>query len=369
MFRLIIVDDESATRKFLSEILDWNELGIEFAGSFFDGQSALSFIENNKVDIVLTDIKMSPMSGLELAKKLHEKYPQIFVVIMSAYRDFEYARESIKYNVFDYILKPITYDGFYEVFYNLSQTIKNTNNEQPVEQKEVLEISLSLILSHVHNFLTAVNSQNQTQIQNETNIIHKKFGNNIQSLTNLANCLYTELCGIYGQKLVHPSVSNIKFLNKTSNITEIKTLVDDLIALAMSLRGTASTTKSTIPPIEQALQFIEEHCHEQITRNDVARHVSLSPDYFSRYFHSQINETFSNYLKQARIKRAKHLLRNTNHKIKEISNMCGIKKTRYFSELFKTLTGVTPQEYRSSTSGKDVNNTNKNLEENGNEET
>lgn len=348
MFRLIIVDDEIAMHKILNNILNWDELNIEIAGSFSDGKSALEFIENNKVDIVLTDIKMSPMTGLELAKQLHEKHPDISVVVMSAYRDFEYAHTSIKYQVYAYILKPITYTEFYNVFSELSNTLsqfRKLNSSESIAS-DLSSGNSSIILSYVHNFLSAVNSLDSVQIDKHIEILYNKFGTDASTLTKLAECLHSELCSIYGNKIINSSVNNIKFLHKTYNIAQIREIVDELVNSAIELRISAHAGKQALPVIEQAIRYIDEHCHEQITRNDVAKHVSLSSEYFSRYFHSQTNETFSSYLKNVRIRKAKYLLRNTNLKIKEISMMCGIKKERYFSKLFKQCTDLSPLEYK-----------------------
>ena len=116
MFKLVVVDDEEMTRKHLENILDWDILGFEIVASFSDAQSVLEYLACETADVVLTDIKMESISGLELAKRLSEDYPHITVVIISGHREFEYVREALKYNTYDYILKPVTYEEFYEVF-------------------------------------------------------------------------------------------------------------------------------------------------------------------------------------------------------------------------------------------------------------
>ncbi len=340
-------------RKLLNNVLDWNKLNIEITGSFSDGKSALDFIKNNKTDIVLTDIKMSPMSGLELAKNLNEKFPEICIVVMSAYRDFEYAREAIKYNVHEYILKPITYDEFYNTFSALSDKLSHLNCKS--DDIAIPEINSTLILSYVHSLLSAINSNDASSIGKQINAVYNKLDSNISALIKFADCLCSELCSIYGNKIVFSSANKIKFLSKTTDISDIEEIIDELITVAINLHQTTNESKQTLPLIEQAIRYIDEHCHEQITRNDVAKHVSLSSEYFSRYFHGQTNETFSNYLKKVRIRKAKYLLRNTNLKIKEVSLMCGIKKERYFSTLFKQFTGLSPQEYRKKVLNSETN--------------
>ena len=94
MFKLIICDDESRTRIQLCKMIDWQSLGYEIVSTFPNGQAALDYITENPVDAVLSDIKMPHMDGIALVKVLTERFPQIKTELLSAYRDFEYAREA-----------------------------------------------------------------------------------------------------------------------------------------------------------------------------------------------------------------------------------------------------------------------------------
>ena len=109
-YKLIIVDDELTFCRGLEKYIRkfFNELSVD--GIFNTGEQAIEYISANNVDIVLSDIKMLGMSGLELAKVLHQKYPHIQVILISGYSDFEYAKQAIKYNVVDYLTKPINFE-------------------------------------------------------------------------------------------------------------------------------------------------------------------------------------------------------------------------------------------------------------------
>ena len=112
MVNVILVDDEKYTCLMLSDIIDWKSFNFNLCGMFYNGVSALEFIKNNPVDIVITDINMPKMSGLDLAKQLNRHFPEIYVIFISAYRDFEFARAALSLNVKDYIVKPIIYEQF-----------------------------------------------------------------------------------------------------------------------------------------------------------------------------------------------------------------------------------------------------------------
>ncbi len=108
MYRILLVDDEALIREGVSENVQWGKYGYELAGSCENGREALEFIEENQVDVVMTDICMPYLDGMELSERLSEKYPNVKVIILSGYDDFEYAKKAIRYGVKEYLLKPIT---------------------------------------------------------------------------------------------------------------------------------------------------------------------------------------------------------------------------------------------------------------------
>lgn len=108
MYRILLVDDEILVRDAIKENIDWEGLGCELAGICENGQQAAEFVKQHPVDIVLTDILMPYMDGMELSHFLHDNYPDIVVVIFSGFGEFEYAKKAIQYNVSEYLLKPVT---------------------------------------------------------------------------------------------------------------------------------------------------------------------------------------------------------------------------------------------------------------------
>lgn len=105
MYKLLIVDDEQVIRQGLS-MLPWEENGIEIVGLLKNGVEAEEWINNFEVDILLTDIRMPGVSGIELAKITLQNYPCAKVILLTGYGEFEYAKAAVSLGVFDYILKP-----------------------------------------------------------------------------------------------------------------------------------------------------------------------------------------------------------------------------------------------------------------------
>ncbi len=108
MYRILLVDDEILVREAIRENIDWKGLDCELVGDCQNGQEAAEFVKRNQVDIVLTDILMPYMDGMELSHFLHDNYPDVVIVIFSGFGEFEYAKKAIQYNVSEYLLKPIT---------------------------------------------------------------------------------------------------------------------------------------------------------------------------------------------------------------------------------------------------------------------
>ncbi|OBZ13682.1 response regulator [Bacillus sp. FJAT-26390] len=112
MYKMIIVDDEDEVREGVERLTDWKRCGFELVGDFSNGRDALEAVERLRPDVVITDINMPYMDGMELAAHLSALYRELKVVILTGYEDFEYAKQAIKLKVKDYLLKPINLQEF-----------------------------------------------------------------------------------------------------------------------------------------------------------------------------------------------------------------------------------------------------------------
>ena len=106
MYRVVLVDDERLIIRGLSSVVPWKELGCEVCGTACDGKTGLDLIRSLRPDMVITDIRMPNMDGLTMLAALRSEYPDIQTTVLTAYRDFEYARQAITLGVCRYLLKP-----------------------------------------------------------------------------------------------------------------------------------------------------------------------------------------------------------------------------------------------------------------------
>ena len=109
MYKLIIIDDDIGTSNSLSNYFPWETHGFQLVEKFYDGITAFRYLQRHAVDLIISDIKMPEMNGIELARKLHEMHRKEKIIFISGYKDFEYARSALEYGVKCYCLKPVTY--------------------------------------------------------------------------------------------------------------------------------------------------------------------------------------------------------------------------------------------------------------------
>ncbi|SCX07731.1 two-component system, response regulator YesN [Lachnospiraceae bacterium YSD2013] len=138
MTSVMIVDDEKYVRMGIKEETDWALIGCEVVAEAANGEEALEKAEATRPDLVISDIRMPKMDGIELAEKLIEKYPSIKVIFLTAYNEFEYARQAVRIGVSDYLLKPFK-DG------ELEASVQRLLHLHPNTPASVKELENTLI--------------------------------------------------------------------------------------------------------------------------------------------------------------------------------------------------------------------------------
>lgn len=135
MLKVFLVEDESIVREGLRDNIPWQQYGYQFVGEAGDGEMALPLIQKTKPDVLLTDIKMPFMDGLSLSRLVHQEFPDMKIIIMSGYDDFEYAREAIRVGVEQYLSKPITRASLQKVLAELKTKIESEREQKNYQEK------------------------------------------------------------------------------------------------------------------------------------------------------------------------------------------------------------------------------------------
>ena len=122
-YKVFFVEDEAITREGIRDNVDWGASGFEFCGEAADGEMALPLLHTTQPDVLITDIKMPFMDGLQLSKIVRERMPWVKIIILSGHDEFEYAQQAIKLGVTDYLLKPITVQKLQNVLQKLAVAV------------------------------------------------------------------------------------------------------------------------------------------------------------------------------------------------------------------------------------------------------
>lgn len=129
-YKVFFVEDEIVTREGIRDNVDWNADGFELCGEAPDGEMALPLVQATRPDVLITDIKMPFMDGLQLSRIVRERLPRTKIVILSGHDEFEYAQEAIKLGITEYLLKPVTVQDMHKVLQRVGAKITQEHQEQ-----------------------------------------------------------------------------------------------------------------------------------------------------------------------------------------------------------------------------------------------
>lgn len=244
MYKAVIVDDDRLIIRGLSSILPWEKLGCQVIGTAVDGQSGIQLIRKTQPDILLTDIRMPNVDGLTMAAAIRSEFPRMQISVLTAYRDFEYARQAIRLGVCRYLLKPSSMEELEEA---LEEMIRRLNALPPSSEAET---------------------------END------------------------------GHAAAHGYI------------------------------------------VQNALAWMQAHCTEHLTLEDVAEHVYVSQWHLSKLINRETGTGFLDLLGRMRVDAARDLLADPGRRIVDVAYDTGFADVAHFSKTFKKITGMTPGEYR-----------------------
>ena len=409
MNKLVIIDDEAYILKQLQSLIDWQEINFEVTDLLESSEYIFDYLKDHEVDVILSDISMPHPDGLEIARHCQEQYPHIKVVLLSGYRNFTYAQDAIRYGVYQYITKPISYDSFYECMKSLSKQIaqtKHSENHYFIGDSKLTsfqEIFFDLFFGRITN----VGQLEQSIIACgfDTHMLYTPFYILTMQIQNFdvflkhnrkydIHKLYTMLCNLIPYETNDTWNLLIRYTHNTSEIlliskqetlpfdlvqNQIRSICDSLkttlniqveISLAKSYPSMAylisgqtvtakissaeSSLKTLAAPTEAVVNeviskvhdYIAEHFREEITLDDIARHTAMSKGYFCSYYKNITQESFITTLNNYRIDQAKVLLRDPNVKPSLVGNLVGFHNNQHFYRVFKAITNDTPSNYQ-----------------------
>ena len=160
MYTMIVVDDEMEIRRGFCTYFPWQEIGFEIRADFKSAQEAEEYLKEHQTDVLVTDIRMRGMSGIELIEAVRNAGVNMEIVVISGYRDFDYAQQVMKMRVRHYLVKPMKYAQIMEVFTEIRQEldakngVQNREEVKPIQEKtEATKNETNEVIRRVKNYI------------------------------------------------------------------------------------------------------------------------------------------------------------------------------------------------------------------------
>ena len=410
IYTVVVADDEDELREAVCTMTPWEALGFHLVGNASNGLDALELVERLEPDLLLTDIRMPFISGIELARQVREIRPAMHIAFLSGYDDFEYAKQAIQYNIISYMLKPLTMDGLAAELKNIHEKIDQryaSLRRADNNQGDRAAFMIPLVLEHYDSAPDGL----ETSLRENASACGLLRGNDDRSLLVVLvaamadgqacemsfSHLVEQLANKYLRHFVFLSSGRViaVLLGNPSDFEEyLHILADEICQLteraldkrvlvgvgrpvtqfcelngayrqalealraAEESEGGVSFTADTRKAgglCERALEIIEQHyMDEDLSLASLSAMLDVSPNHLSACIKKTAGETFINILVRRRMENAQQLLLNTNLQVQEIARRCGYTDQHYFSYCFKKYSGTSPGAMRRQRAAKDA---------------
>ena len=398
IYTVIVADDEDELREAVCTMIPWEALGFHLVGSASNGLDALELVERLEPDLLLTDIRMPFISGIELARQVREIRPAMHIAFLSGFDDFEYAKQAIQYNIISYMLKPLTRDGLAAELTSIQEKIDARYaglRRADTAHADRAAFLIPLVLEHYDNAPDDL----EDRLRNMAAELGLLRGTDDRSaLVVLAAVLdgptdyeagFTQLveqsankylrhfvfycCGrvvavLLGnpsdfEEYLHILADEIcqladRALGRTANVgisreaTKFASLNDAYKQAIEALRAAAegeggvsftADARKTGSLCERALEIIGQHyMDEDLSLASLSAMLDVSPNHLSACIKKSEGDTCLNILVRRRMETAQPLLLTTDLQIQEIARRCGYTDQHYFSYCFKKYSGTSP---------------------------
>ena len=365
MLKIYFVEDDAAIRESIIRNVKWEKHGYDFIGQAADGEIAYSEIQTLRPDVIITDLRMPFMDGLELSKLVRKEMPETKIIILTGYDDFESVQEALNIGVAKYLLKPVTPDTLVDAIVNMRDLIYEEQELRAQRRKYLESIAeqRDLTLQDVDNIKIDRAAVGRFLRSGSLNTVDEMVESLIDDIgrDKLESFLLRQYVIMDAKFMVAEFLDDIgidgsliskHFEEIRIQPSNLKTISDttrylaELIKCALKLRN-ENVNKRYDSSVEKAQEYIREHyAREDISLNMVSKHVNLSPTHFSTVFSQESGKTFKEFLAEVRIDKAKELLLCSPKRSSEIAYEVGYRDSHYFSYVFKKATGYSPREFR-----------------------
>lgn len=357
-YKIYIADDEKLIRESIAQYVNWEGIHAEVVGTGNNGRDVLTYLLSNPVDILISDIKMPVLDGIHLVQKIAEAGLSVRVIFITAYSEFEYAKQALRYEfVDDYIIKPIQPSVLLQSVEKSIQKLQQENENLKSFQLSPRELMISsdeYLLLKKKSLLKSVKQGNEAASvhilsemerylteQNITLNFYKRYMLELfYTIQHIFDSLQHSLGSITNDGNLSADITSCE--NFQDVTTHIRQMITDICGYIARYQENPLS-----PVICSALELVEQHYLDQnFNLLTLSEMLDISPNHLSAKFKKETGIGFTTLLQNMRLEKVKELLARPDLKMYEIAELSGIGDVRYLSHLFKEYTGYTPSEYR-----------------------
>lgn len=360
-FTVLIVDDEAMPRSILQKHIPWNELSVTNVCLATDGAEAVDQARRFRPEIIISDIKMPRLNGLEMAAAVREFLPACQLIFLSGYSDKEYLKTAIRLRAASYVEKPLdleeitaavreittqlqdqTKPAAKELFFHGEHLPNGPLNHRVFQAEDTFPGQLEKLIRH--------------NKKEDTLAVLQKLYEDIRRCEGTApeyvRHLYCQILFLF----LHAADSrNIRVLTeKADHLLYAVSSQETLAGLRDILSQTAAEYFSALNPacpdiFTQVENYVERHYRDcSLTVQSIAGSLGFTNTYLCAAYKKSCGKTINQRLTEVRLLHAKQLLTATNCKLYEVANAVGYQDGKYFVKLFTRETGLSPREYQRS---------------------
>lgn len=397
MITMLLVEDESFERRSLANCVDWELIGVRIAGEAANGSQGLALALEIRPDIVLTDVKMPVMSGIEMSRRIRQAMPEVKILFLSSYDDFEYAKQAIDLSISAYLMKPVNEIELLRAVKKIADEINTNRLEQQLLSKRQENFAASRSLARQALVSRALSGMHVEETDARTLGLEWLFF--AEQAFAIALCVYEpgtlasidallERLNLRCQKISAHAVSicmneghlvtlcALKKAKDPETLDRLTATLHDFMKeqgaanarvelatgrnvarlyahlLRQRLTGALPAPgdkkkKNKEQIVHEIQQIISQQYQNPITLESISRELHFTPNYVGASFKSVAKISVNRYLLQVRLEKAKEeLLRGKSLPLGVIAERCGFGSNTYFHTSFKKETGMTPSEYR-----------------------
>jgi two-component system response regulator YesN len=360
MYTVLIIDDEPWSREIIKALGSWESLKLQVIGEAQDGTEGIRLTRELKPNIVVTDMRMPGLEGVELLKTMKEEFPCLKVIVMSGYNDFIYLKQAIRSRAIEYLLKPINQE---ELNTSLSQCVIEIEAEN--KKKSNLTEALGIFSE---DFIFEKYLAFRQQVLEYFLVLNKPAV--LNTFERLEKFLKDTLSNIKDEGIIVKIVRDyiftlqellvdkeMNFINKENEIDEVYVAgkpISEAISYISRIYGNAidlmeqSKKNRNKLNIKEVESYIKQFYKEPISLDTIAHHFFISKEHLSRIFKVYTGGNISEYIIRIRMEKAKALILEDKVAIKHVARMTGYNDIAYFYRVFKKHFGITPGELTKS---------------------